>query len=94
MSDSFVDWVAQRDLIDLGFAGQKFTWNHGGNVSTRHSSRLDRGQCDGAWKCCFPLASIAHLTHSYLDHCPMLLQLDPGLGQSLGDKPFKFRPCG
>lgn len=28
--------------------------------------------------------------HSYSDHCPLLLQLNPGLGVRLGDRPFKF----
>lgn len=35
VSDSFANWVVQRGLIDLGFIVQKFTWSHGGNVSTR-----------------------------------------------------------
>lgn len=30
ISYSFVSWVAERGLIDLGFPGQKVTWNHRG----------------------------------------------------------------
>lgn len=36
------------------------------------------------------LASVEHLTHSYTDRCPLLLQLNPGLGRRLGERPFRF----
>lgn len=34
--------------------------------------------------------SVKHLTHAYSDQCPLFLQLSPGLGQRLGDMPFRF----
>lgn len=46
MSNSFASWIEQKGLIDLGFSGQKFTWNSGTIVETRCSVRLDRGICD------------------------------------------------
>lgn len=39
---SFVKWVDRRGLIDTGFADPPFTWNHGTDVLTRRSARLDR----------------------------------------------------
>lgn len=38
---TFANWAEVRGLIDLGFTGPKFTWNHGANVETRRSARLD-----------------------------------------------------
>lgn len=34
VSSSFVDWVQQRDLIDIRFFGLAFTWHHGSNLAT------------------------------------------------------------
>lgn len=45
-SSCFVDWVEQRGLIDLGFIGPTFTWNHGNSVETWASAKLDMGLCD------------------------------------------------
>lgn len=73
VSTRFINWVEERGLIDLGFAGSKFIWNHGVNMDTRRSARLDRGLCDDNWRCTFSEASIKHLTHSYIDHCPIML---------------------
>lgn len=35
VSGSFADWIMAKGLIDLGFSGQKFTWNHGSEVSSK-----------------------------------------------------------
>lgn len=91
VSECFANWVSQRGLIDLGFIGQSFTWNHGGSLSTRHSARLDRGMCDDQWRRIFPKAMVKHLSHSYSDHCPLLLTLDLGKEKRLGERPFRFQ---
>lgn len=89
--DSFVHWVGQRRLIDLGYTGQKYTWNHGGEAGSRRSARLDRGMRNEEWRCAFPMEIVRHLPHSYSDHCPLLFCLEPGLGRRLGDRSFKFQ---
>lgn len=62
-------------MIDLGFIATIFTWSHGVNTRRRRSARLDKGLCDGRWRREFPLAVVRHLSHSYADHCPLLVQL-------------------
>lgn len=57
----------------------------------RRSTRLDRGLCVVAWTCRFLKAAIKHLACSYSDHRLMILQLDPGLGARLRERPFKFQ---
>lgn len=94
VSKCFANWVLQRGLIDLDFSGRRFTWNHGGNVSTRRSTRLDRGLCDDDWQRSFPRAMIKHLSHSYYDHCPLLLCLDPGKGICIGKGCLNSMLCG
>lgn len=34
VSTSFIDWVDSNRLVDLGFSGPTFTWNHGVNIMT------------------------------------------------------------
>lgn len=46
VSSSFVSWVRQRGLIDLGFTGPQLTWSHGSTTKTRKETRLDRELCD------------------------------------------------
>lgn len=43
----FLDMVYNRSLIDMGFIGPRFTWNHKNFLPLRKSARLDRGLCDG-----------------------------------------------
>lgn len=86
----FANWVMKNGLIDLGYTGQKFTSCHGASIDNRRAAHLDKGLCSAEWRRTFQMASIKHLTHSYSDHCPLLLQINPGLGKRLGDRPFRF----
>lgn len=90
-SSSFIKWQDDLWLIDLGYIGPKFTWNHGMIITTRRSARLDRTICNEQWKKAFPEAKLRHLPHSYSNHCPILLQLDSKSGSYLRDHPFKFQ---
>lgn len=40
VSTSFVNWMNQRGLLDLGFSGSPFTWHHGLSVDTCLFARL------------------------------------------------------
>lgn len=33
----FINWIQEKRLIDLGFVGPRFTWNHGKEVGHRRS---------------------------------------------------------
>lgn len=39
----------------------------------------------------FPEAWAQHLPHAYLDHCPILLQLDKGEEAQVGHRPLRFQ---
>lgn len=88
-STSFVEWVDWKGLINLGFSGAVFTWNHGSDISQKRSARLDKGICDEDWRRLFQMAYIEHLSHSFSDHCPVLRHLTPK-GGCLGERPFRF----
>lgn len=45
-SSCFQEWVSSRGLIDLGYNGPKFTWNHERELQHRKSARLDRALVD------------------------------------------------
>lgn len=36
-SRRFTEWKNARNLIDIGFIGPKYTWNHGADAATRRS---------------------------------------------------------
>lgn len=90
VSSMFVDWVESKGLIDLGYIGSKYTWNHGVAMETMRSARLDREFYDEKWRSRYSDASIHHLHHSYLDHCPLLLRLESSAAMNYGKRPFFF----
>lgn len=89
-SRQFLSWVNHMGLIDAGFSGLIFTWNHGHVLESRQSARLDRGLCDGEWRRTFPEASVIHLPHSHSDHSPILLQTSPYDSSETSRRPFRF----
>lgn len=90
VSTSFVDWLDSNGLVDLGFSCPNFTSNHGINSMTRRLAFLDRALWNEDWRRLFPEASVHHLPHIHLDHCPLLLRLVEQDKQWLGLRPFKF----
>ena len=60
-------------LIDLGFMGNRFTWNNGHEGDAYVQQRLDQACVTLEWRGIFPQAQVCHLTTSYLDHIPILL---------------------
>ena len=74
--------------IDLGFAGNKFTWSNKrwGKGSIRE--RLDRGIASVDWRMNFPRAVIYHLGEINSDHCLLILDSNPVNHFSLC--PFRF----
>lgn len=82
--------MERKGLINLGYSGPRFTWQHGVNALTRKVARLDIALCDVEWQRHFHSANIKHLPHAYSDHCPLSLSLDAGDGDRLGDRPFRF----
>lgn len=60
-------------LTDLGFTDRWFTWERGRLVSTNIRERLDRGVTTLSWVNLFPGYRLEHLSHSFSDHCPLLI---------------------
>lgn len=89
-STAFQAWVNQKGMIDLGFVGARFTWNHGTNTTARHLARLDIAIGDDEWRRLFPMVMERHLSHCHSDHCPLLLELVEECSNQLGDRPFCF----
>lgn len=90
-SSIFANWVVDRGLIDMGFSGPRFTWNHGASAEMRGLARLDRELCNADWRRIFPKATVKHLAYSYSNHCPLLIHLAPSEGNSLGQRAFHFQ---
>ncbi|KAA3468935.1 reverse transcriptase [Gossypium australe] len=61
------------NLFDLGFVGRWFTWERGRFKNSNIRERLDRGVANSEWMDLFPDYQIEHLSHSFSDHCPLLL---------------------
>ncbi|MBA0845224.1 hypothetical protein Goarm_022239 [Gossypium armourianum] len=68
-------WEVLREcyLSDLGFSGQWFTWEIGSLPSNNIRERLNRGVANIEWWDLFLEYSIEHMSHSFSDHCPVML---------------------
>lgn len=89
-SSNFQSWISRNGLMDLGYEGAAYTWNHGVNKKTRRSAHLDRALCDYSWRRLFPAALVKHLAHSHSDHCLLLLELEDRSETRLVRRFFRF----
>ncbi|MBA0551255.1 hypothetical protein Golob_022149 [Gossypium lobatum] len=60
-------------LNDLGYISRWFTWERGRFVATNIREWLDRGVATLDWMSLFPRYQLEHLSHSFSDHCPILI---------------------
>ncbi|KAA3477768.1 reverse transcriptase [Gossypium australe] len=70
---SFRMALEECSLDDLGFNGRWFTWERGRFVTSNIRERLDRVVATLRWTELFPYYRVEHLSHSFSDHCPVLL---------------------
>ncbi|KAA3488752.1 reverse transcriptase [Gossypium australe] len=77
-------------LDDLGFRGRWFTWERGRQRSTNIRERLDRGVATLNWVELFSYYQVEHLSHSFSDHCPVLLDTLGGERNVHGNKKHEF----
>lgn len=73
----FRDCLDQCNLLDLGFAGSKFTWSYYRQHMGFFFEHLNRAFCNPFWQQLHPKARVFHLSHTHSDHCPILLDLAP-----------------
>ena len=69
-------------LIDLGYSGYRFTWRNGKAEEAFVEERLDRACASVDWSEIHPRAKVTHLTASYSDHDPILLDTTPTTAQA------------
>ena len=72
----FSETIMDCGLTDLGFTGDKFTWERWRGSDRWISERLDRGLATSEWRNIFPLAEIKVHELSTSDHLPLFLQLN------------------
>lgn len=77
------------NLFDLGFVGEKFTWEKSRGMSGWVQERLDRGVATQSWKNLFPDATVKVLDVAPSDHLPLNLQLNRQV-YVLKTKRFRF----
>ena len=78
-------------ILDLGFSRPKFTWSNKSGIDDLIQCRLDRCWANLKWKAQFAKANVTHLARANSDHCPLLLNLNPTLGER-NNRPFCFQP--
>lgn len=75
----------------MGWVGSAFTWSDDTSTENRKATHLDKVLCDEVWGRLFSTVRIRHLTHSWFNHCPLLLQMGESNAIGLGDRPFKIQ---
>ncbi|MBA0548825.1 hypothetical protein Golob_019897, partial [Gossypium lobatum] len=88
----FCEALDNCSVTDLGFVGWWFTWERGRFVSTNIRERLDHGVATLSLVNLFPGYQLEHLSYSFSDHCPLLLD-SMGVVWNNQDslvKPFRF----
>lgn len=69
---AFASCMDDCHLLDLGFKGRSFTYQHG-NLR----ERLDRALCNLAWQNYFLDCTITHLPLSSSNHCGLWIRMEP-----------------
>lgn len=76
LMEGFVQTVGGCGLVDLGFEGEKFTWESFCGKHNWVQERLDRGLANQAWCELFPSTVVKVLEISTSDHLPLHVQLN------------------
>lgn len=74
--DGFCDTVRDCALVDLGYVGEKFTWEKSRGKYNWMHERLDRGLATQTWCDLFPSAEVRVLEVTTSDHLSLYLQLN------------------
>ena len=70
----FRSTLLHYDLADLGYQGYKYTWRNSRPENAFVEKGLDRAYANLKWREMFLAAKVRHLTASYSDHDPILLE--------------------
>ena len=86
----FKECLDKCSMIDIGFAGPHFTWTNRREVQALIQERIDRYFVNPSWCLLYPEARVTHLTRCHSDHCPVLLEMQPGI-RGEKKRPFRFQ---
>ena len=83
----FKECLDECNILDLGFAGSKYTWTNCRPITDLILERIDRCFANPIWRTLYADATVTHLPRTWSDHCPVLLEL---CRQEVGhlNKPF------
>ncbi|GMI66653.1 hypothetical protein HRI_000334600 [Hibiscus trionum] len=70
--------LSDCEVEDIGYKGRWYTWEKWRFESNNIRERLDRGVANSPWLNLFPRYVLNHLSHSFSDHCPLLLNTQDG----------------
>ena len=88
--NTILDCMDSCQMMDLGFSGPKFTWSNKREIGNLNQCRLDGCWANPDWRTFFTEANVTHLARINLNHCPLLLNLNPDSGHS-SNRPFRFQ---
>ena len=71
----FKECLDDCNMVDLGFAGPKYTWTNHRPISALILERIDRCFANPSWRVLFPEVAVSHLPRTFSDHCPVLIEL-------------------
>ncbi|KAH0709277.1 hypothetical protein KY284_010704 [Solanum tuberosum] len=73
--DGFRQVVNFYELHDLGYIGNKFTWERGRGTNGWVSERLDRALATACWRILFNRATMYHMETACSDHMTLFISL-------------------
>lgn len=86
----FKECIDNCNMIDLGFAGPKYTWTNKRPVADLILERIDRCFANPRWHIRYPEAIVTHPCRTFSDDHPVLVELNrPSLNAS--NRPFRFQ---
>ena len=88
--NAILDCMDSCQMMDLDFFGPKFTWSNKREIGNLIQCRLDKCWANPDWRAFFTEANVTHLARINSNHCPLLLNLNPDLGQG-SNRPFRFQ---
>ena len=86
----FKECLDSCNVVDLGFAGPKYTWTNKRQLSDLILERLDRCFANPVWRILYPEVAITHLPRTFSDHHPVLIELWKPNVNGL-ERPFRFQ---
>ena len=88
----FKECLDKCNMIDIGFAGPRYTWTNRREIQALIQERIDRFFVNPQWCLLYLDAKVTHLPRYHSDHCLVLLEMQPGVSRGK-KRPFRFQTC-